>query len=117
MNRLCLGACSLVGVYLVGAALGGQTAETAKATEIVVQVVDGRNGKPMAHQHLLVFTGVSSDAVKSHAAHIGLTTDKDGLGTLTVYSVETQWIQIWADGHVLCQPDPSQASFSIATIM
>lgn len=97
--------------------LTAQTGATAKTIDIVVQALDGRNGKPLANQHLLVFTGLSGDAVKSHAEHTGLTTNKDGIGTLTIYPAETQWIQVWTDGRVLCQLDPNQGSFSVATIM
>jgi hypothetical protein len=97
--------------------LTAQNAGMVKTIDIVVQALDGRNGKPLANQHLLVFTGTSSNAVKSHAEHTGLTTDKDGVGTLTIYPAETQWIQVWADGRVLCQPEPNQSSFSVATIM
>jgi uncharacterized GH25 family protein len=49
-----------------------------KTLEITVQVVDGQNGKPVANQHVLVFTGSSSDAVKTSAQHTGVTTDKNG---------------------------------------
>jgi len=85
--------------------------------DITVQVLDGRNGKPLADQHVLVFTGMSSNAVKTHAAHTGLTTDKDGVGMLTIYPAETQWLQVFADGRVVCYPDPNQSSFSVETIM
>lgn len=112
-----IGICLLVGAFLFSAVLKAQNVEMAKTVDIVVQALDGRNGKPLGNQHLLVFTGMSSKAVKSHAEHTSLTTDKDGLGTLTVYPTETQWIQVWADGRVLCQTDPNQTSFSVATIM
>ncbi len=65
----------------------------------------------------MVFTGLSSDAVKSHAAHTGLTTDKDGLRTLAIYPSETQWLQVFMDGRIPCYADPNQSSFSVATIM
>jgi hypothetical protein len=117
INRLNIGVCFLVVALLSSGAAVAQRGATAKTMDIVVQALDGRNRKPLANQHLLVFTGVSSDGVKSHAEHTGLTTDKDGLGTLTIYPSETQWIQVWADGRVLCQQDPNQNSFSVATIM
>ncbi len=117
MSRLNVGMCLLAGVILSSGVAVAQRGAMAQTMVIVVQALDGRNGKPLANQHLLVFTGISSDAVKSHAEHTGLTTDKDGLGTLTIYPSETQWIQVWADGRVLCQQSPNQNSFSVATIM
>jgi hypothetical protein len=116
-NSLNVGVCFLAGVLLSTGVAVAQRGAMAQTMDIAVQALDGRNGKPLANQHLLVFTGISSDAVKSHADHTGLTTDKNGLGTLTIYPCETQWIQVWADGRVLCQPDPNQISFSVARIM
>jgi hypothetical protein len=117
ISCLNVGMCFLAGLFLFSNAVVGQTGVPAEAVNITVQALDGRNAKTLANQHLLVFTGASVDAVKSHAAHTGLTTDKNGLGTLTIYPSETQWIQVWADGRVLCQEDPNQNSFSVATIM
>jgi hypothetical protein len=117
MNRLRMGTCLLVGLFLFIRVVMAQNKAMENSMGIVVQARDGRNGKPLAHQRLLVFTGESSSSVKSHASHIGLTTDKDGLGTLTINPSEIQWIQVWADGRVLCQPNPNERSFSVATIM
>lgn len=64
--------------YVLVAALLCSTmakAQTDKTLDITVQVLDGRNGKPMTDQHVLVFTGLSADAVKTHAQHTGVTTD------------------------------------------
>ena len=80
MNPLNVGICFLAGVLLSSGAAVAQSRAMAQTTDIVVQALDGRNGKPLANQHLLVFTGASSDAVKSHAEHTGLTTNKNGLG-------------------------------------
>jgi len=115
MNRL--GMCALAGVLLFSATMKAQNTGMEKTLDITVQVLDGRNGKPLADQHVLVFTGLSSNAVKSHAEHTGLTTGKDGVGTLTIFPSETQWLQVFADGRVLCYPDPNQSSFSVSEIM
>ncbi len=74
---------------LAGVLLLGTSAAVAQRLDITVQVFDGRNGKPMADQHVLVFTGLSADAVKTHAQHTGVTTGKDGVGTLTIYPGES----------------------------
>ena len=103
----------VAGVFL----LSTSAAAVAQSINITVQVLDGRNGKPLADQHVLVFTGLSSDAVKTHAQHTGVTTAKDGMGTLTIYPAETQWLQVFADGRIPCFPNPNQASFSVSEIM
>lgn len=50
-----------VSIYALVAALLCSTmmkAQTDKTLAITVQVLDGRNGKPLADQHVLVFTGL-----------------------------------------------------------
>ncbi|MES2222220.1 MAG: hypothetical protein V4587_14795 [Acidobacteriota bacterium] len=115
MNRLDM--CALAGVLLFGVTIKAQNTGMEKTLDITVQVLDGRNGKPLADQHVLVFTGTSSGAVKSHAEHTGLTTGKDGVGTLTIFPSETQWLQVFTDGRIPCFADPNQASFSVSEIM
>jgi len=106
-ERLCL----LVTLVGIG------TATLAQDRQIVVQAMDGRNGKPLANQRLLIFGGDSPEAVRRHAKDYVLVTDKDGLATLTLAS-ETQWLQVWADWHVLCMTEPPNSkSFPVADIM
>ncbi len=115
VSRLGLGGL-LIGVLLLGSALKAENAGMEESLKITVQVFDGRSGKPLKDQHVLVFTGLSSNAVKSHAQHTGVTTDKDGVGMLMIYPSETQWLQVFTDGRVPCFPDPNQASFSVNEI-
>lgn len=117
LHRLPVAMCLLGAVFPSAALLKAQTDGVPKSVDISVQVLDGRNGKPIPNQRVLVFVGGSSEAAKSHAEHTDLTTDKDGLGSLRVHPDQTQWIQVWADGRVLCYPDPNQSSFSVNTIM
>jgi len=118
LYRFPVALCFVLGaVFSSSSLLKAQTDGVPKSVDIAVQVLDGRNGKPIANQRVLVFVGASSEAAKSHAEHTDLTTDKDGLGILRVHPDQTQWIQVWADGRVLCYPDPNQSSFSIDAIM
>lgn len=118
LHRLPVAMCLVLGTVVPSTALlKAQTDGVPKSVDITVQVLDGRNGKPIPNQRVLVFGGGSSEAAKSHAEHSDLTTDKDGFGTLKVYPDQTQWVQVWADGRVPCYPDPNQSSFRIDTIM
>ena len=88
-----------------------------KTLDITVQVLDGRNGKPLADGHVLVFTALSATAVKAHAHNTRVTIDKDGVGTVTIHPEETQWLQVFVDGRILCFPNPNEKSFSVTDIM
>jgi hypothetical protein len=116
MNLICAGISSLaLMLWFSGIALAQDAKET-QSINIVVQAFDGRNGKPLANQHLLVFTGPNRAAVISHASNMELTTDKNGSGAFSLDPAEVRWIQVWADGRVPCQPNPNQESISVATI-
>jgi hypothetical protein len=104
------GLCILLGLIGIGTAAMGQD------KQIVVQAVDARNGKPIANQHMLVSGGDSPEAVRQQKIQYDLTTDKDGLATLTLVP-GTQWLQVWIDWYVLCQRDPNSKSFPVMDIL
>lgn len=114
INRL--GVYALAGLVLLSPAMKVQGI-TDKIQEITVEVLDGRNGKPMADQHVLVFIGVTSAAVRSHAQHTGVTTGKDGNAALAIFPAKTMWLQVFMDGRIPCFADPNGASFSVDKIM
>ena len=109
--------CCAASVLSSSALSKAQTEGMPRTVDIAVQVLDGRSGKPIPSQRLLVFVGNSSEEARGHAEHTELTTDKDGVGMLTLHPSETGWIQVWADGRVLCYQDPNQASFSVDKIV
>ncbi len=117
LHPLTIAMCCLAAMFSFKSLIGAQTEGVPRSVDIAVQVLDGRNGKPIPNQRLLVFIGTSSEAAKSHAEHTDLTTDKDGRGTLRLYPNQTQWIQVWTDGRVLCYSDPNQNSLSVNAIM
>lgn len=102
---------------VMAALLGGGGAATAQESHIVVRVVDGRNGKPLANQRLLVFAGNSPETVRGHKENFDLITDKEGVADLRIVSPDMRWIQVWVNFHVLCQSRPNARSFSIAEIL
>jgi len=88
----------------------------AQSRQITVQVVDGIKGVPLIDQHLTVFVGETPDAVVQLKKKLQLLTNKDGMVSLVAPSA-ANWIQIWPDLKVLCQPDPKTKSFSVADIV
>ncbi len=89
----------------------------AQESHIVVQVVDGRNGKPIANEHLVVFVGESPESVREEKKNFELVTNKEGLADLTLAPRDILWVQVWVDWHVLCQSNPNSKSFSVAEIL
>lgn len=111
MVRLRLGAYALL--LLMGAGVSPSSAVTGNA-KIVVSAVDGRTGRPLTNQHVLLFGGPSVEAAREQQQHYELLTDSEGKATLAL-GPETQWIQVWVDWHVLCVP--KNPVFSVADIL
>jgi hypothetical protein len=88
----------------------------AQDDRIIVQAVDGRNGKPIAKTHLLIFSGESPEDVRLERNSLDLVTDVSGFATLT-FTQKPKWIQVFVDDRVLCQTEPNGKSFSIGEIM
>jgi len=89
----------------------------AQDAHVVLRILDGRNGKPLVNQRLLVFAGKTLEAVRQHENKFELVTGKNGMADLRIPSPEIKQIQVWVDFRVLCQSKPNTRSFSIAKIL
>jgi hypothetical protein len=85
------------------------------ANNITIQIIDGRIGKPLMNQHIIVFGGATEEAAQAHQIHYEFTTDDKGLATLSP-DKSANWIQVWVDWHILCQSKELQRTFSRAEI-
>lgn len=88
----------------------------AQDDRIIVQAVDGRNGKPIANAHLLIFSGQTPEDVRLEKNSFDLVTDVGGLATLT-FTQKPKWIQVFVDDRVLCQTEPNGKSFNVGEII
>ncbi len=88
---------------------------TETTDDIAIQVIDGRTGKPLMHQHILVFGGETVREAEQQQSHDELATDDKGLATLSL-SKRVQWVQVWVDWNSLCQNKQLKKDFSIAEI-
>lgn len=102
-------------VSLLTLSLAGEV--VAQDREIKIQAIDGKNGKPIPHQRLVIFGGESAEAPRFHRTAFELTTDDAGIAEMKFSLGNTSWIQVWADGMTLCQSKPNLNSFSVDTIL
>lgn len=109
--------CLLSALLLSDGVAGAQRAGMKRPLRIAVQVLDGRNGKPMPNQRVLVFTGSSSAAARNEQDLTELTTGKNGFATLLIDPDDSPWAQPWVDRHVLCYPHPNQIAFRVSEII
>jgi hypothetical protein len=85
---------------------------------IVIKAVNGKTGKPIAHQRLVIFGGKSEQDGLHKVQHLDdATTGADGTAVLEIDPDTTGWIQVWADGLTLCQDNPNSRAFSVEKVM
>jgi hypothetical protein len=81
---------------------------------VEVHVVNGKNGKPVAGAHVLVFHGGSADEVKQLKHSLDLRADSNGVAVLP--SDIMLWLRVSVDWHRSCLSDPGGGIYSLATI-
>lgn len=91
--------------------------QSALSQTIRLRAMNGKNGKLLAHQRLVVFAGGDADGVRFHEHVYDLKTDDDGLATLVIAAAAIKRIQVWADFQHLCQSTPNFRSFDIGEIV
>jgi hypothetical protein len=84
---------------------------------ITLKAVNGKNGKPLPKQRLLVFAGSTPDEVRFHKYSYDLTTNVAGVATLVVDHADIKRIQVWADFQHLCQSTPNVRSYGLSEIV
>lgn len=96
--------------------LGVTVASTSPEKQIEIVVINGRNGKPMPNERLLVFFGNSDAEVRNKQHHVDLRTDARGIAVLMVKASAYSRIQVWVDRRSLCQDDPNSRTFDLDEI-
>lgn len=89
----------------------------AQSVSINLEAINGKDGKPMPHQRLLVFMGDSQEDVRFHKYSQAVTTDEHGNAVLQIPKTTIQWMQVFVDYRTLCQTTPNLRSFSLAKIV
>jgi hypothetical protein len=70
---------SSVALFLVAVGSG-----TTKDAGIVLCLLDGKNGKPIGNEHLLIFYGTTAEDVHAEKSHRDLRTDVNGMAVLAL---------------------------------
>ena len=104
----------LIATLVLTPSASAQQPTAAENTGIVLRAVDGRTGKPLENQHLLLFGGPSVQAAREHQKQYEVVTGTGGIAALDL-SADTRWLQVWVDWHVLCAT--KNPIFSVADIL
>jgi len=106
---------SVVPKFIIGAViLGVGFKAMPQDNRIIIHVIDGRNGKPVQNEHILIFQGASAQDIRELKNHLDLQTDANGIALLPPEAM--QQIQVSVDWHKVCQPSSSNSIFSLEEI-
>jgi hypothetical protein len=89
----------------------------AQSTKVTVAAFDGKSGKPLTEQRLLIFVGETQEEANLHKRSLDLVTGKDGSAVLHFDDRRDRWIQVFVDFHTLCQSTPRAPSLSVGEII
>jgi 5-hydroxyisourate hydrolase-like protein (transthyretin family) len=90
------------------------SAPSTNEDRIIVHVLDGRTGKPISNEHILIF--VTNDPKYPHARIIDEGTDAHGI--YIVHDIDFKFIQVAVDWHIPCMNHPSnRVEYSVAEII
>src|ERR1700722_824901 len=83
---------------------------------IKILFVNGKNGKPMESERLLIFLGNSPEEVRFHKGNADLHTDGSG-STQLLNEKAFSYLQVFVDFRTLCQDRPNNYAFSIDEVL
>jgi hypothetical protein len=92
-------------------------AALAEPSEITIQALNGKDGKPLVHQRLLIFGGKTAEAARFHETNFEAMTDENGFVTMPLNLANTHWIEVFADELTLCHSKPNLIPFSVDAIL
>jgi hypothetical protein len=96
---------------------GFSSAVVAQDSEMTIQALNGKNGKPLVHRRLLVFGGKTAEAASHQETIFDVTTDGNGFARVVFDPAKTRWIEVFADFLTLCHNKPNLVQFSVDTIL
>jgi hypothetical protein len=80
---------------------------------ITVQVLSGKDGKPVPNAHILVLAGYTPEDLRMRLWHDESLTDAEGKAVLSKAVGNLPYVQVWVGHAPLCQGSPNKAAFSV----
>jgi hypothetical protein len=83
---------------------------------IVVRILDGADGQPLAHLHLVLLVGYDQDDIRKQLWREETLTDEQGNARLSSQFAHLPWLQVSVAHRHFCQKNSGEASFSVERI-
>jgi hypothetical protein len=83
---------------------------------ITVRILGGKNGLPLAHQHLILIAGYDRNDLHDQIFREEAITNAQGQVRLSNQMANLPLLQVWVDKNPLCQANPRAAGFSVEQI-
>ncbi len=107
-----------LGLALPAAAAGnaGESFPVNHEDSIAVHILNGRNGQPLGHLHLILIAGYNQQDMRDQFWREEVISDAHGQVRLSNQMENLPWLQVWVGKKKLCQAKPRTASFSVDLI-
>jgi hypothetical protein len=104
-------------IYLFAVIGGFSAAGFAQSSEMTIHALNGKDGRPLVRQRLLILGGKTAKAARLDETHFEVTTDEKGLAKMYFDPATTRWIEVFADFMTLCDSKPNLVQFSVDAIL
>ncbi len=89
----------------------------ADAQPLRVQVLNGRDAQPVVREHVNIFRAGSSGDLSGDRNITGLTTDADGVITISDIALDTKFFYVFVDWHRQCTKAKNVVPFSLPNVL
>ena len=87
-------------------------------SSVLIRVINGKTGKPIANERLVFFGGKSPEEAAHKVQKLNdATAGADGVVAYRIDPNATGWIQVFTDGLTPCFANPNSRSFSVDKII
>ena len=85
--------------------------------EVAIQLLNGKSGKPLTGQRILIFGGSTPEEAGFHETHFEVKTDATGLARITFDPKQTQFIEVFVDFMTVCDTKGNKPTFDVKAIV
>jgi len=89
----------------------------AQTKELTLQALNGKNGKPLPNQRLLLFAGLTEEDARMHSISFAAVTNASGLATIQIDPAKVRYLQVFADFMTVCIQEPNRYTIALSEIM
>jgi hypothetical protein len=88
----------------------------AQTKELTLLALNGKNGKPLTNQRLLLFTGRTEEDARNKSGSVEAVTNASGLAVIQVDISKVSYLQVFVDFMHVCIQEPNRHVIAVSEI-